>query len=285
MNAVISKKTQLSGVMLALGLIFTPLLNAEKNNENEHLLKKVIASKHRSDAQKTRDEFRHPQQTLEFFGVHPTMKLVEIWPGGGWYTDILAPFLKDKGHFVAAHFDPDSGVKYYTRSLDKFKKKVAANQAVYGDFDITVFNPPKKVAMTQADSADMVLTFRNVHNWYMRGEDKSVKAAFAGMFKVLKPGGVLGVVEHRLPEDRDQKKAKRSGYMKQSLVVKWATEAGFKLVAESDINANKKDTADHPEGVWTLPPSLRLGDKDKAKYQAIGESDRMTLKFVKPAVR
>ncbi len=245
-------------------------------------LSKAINGEHRSEQNKQRDQFRNPEKTLTFFGFKPDMTVVEIWPGGGWYTEILAPALKEKGTYIAANFDPDAGVNYYNRRLEEFENKFAGNPEVYGEVKSTVFAPPAKVAVAPKGSADMVLTFRNVHNWYMRGEEKAIAAAFSGFYDALKPGGILGVVEHRLPKGMDLEMQKKSGYMSEALVIKWAEQAGFKLVAKSDINANPKDTADHPKGVWTLPPSLRLGDEDKEKYLAIGESDRMTLKFMKP---
>ncbi len=262
---------------LALGLLACTTISLSAAT-----LQEVVAGDHRSESAKARDVYRNPVKTLEFFDVRPEMTVVEVSPGGGWYTDILAPYLKDKGKLIAAHFDPESDVQYYQNSLKKFKEKIA-NKDVYGDVELTVFAPPSKVAIAPEGSADRVLTFRNVHNWYMRGGEESVKAAFDGFFKALKPGGMLGVVEHRMPESMDQEANKRSGYVKQSLVIKWAEQAGFKLLKKSEVNANPKDTADHPKGVWTLPPGLRLGDEDKDKYLAIGESDRMTLKFVKPA--
>ncbi len=260
-----------------LGMLAAASLSVAANS-----LELVVAGEHRSDAAKARDEYRHPVQTLEFFDVKPNMTVVEISPGGGWYTDILAPLLKDKGRLIAAHFDPESDVEYYQKSLKNFREKIA-NKDVYGNVELSVFAPPAKVDIAPENSADRVLTFRNVHNWYIRGGEESVSAAFESFFKALKPGGILGVVEHRMPESMDQEGNKRSGYVKQSLVIKWAEAAGFKLLGASEINANPKDTADHPKGVWTLPPGLRLGDEEREKYLAIGESDRMTLKFVKLA--
>lgn len=254
-------------------------------SEADISLKSVINSDHRSEKNAARDEFRNPAETLTFFGIRPNMTVVEIWPGGGWYTEILAPYLKEQGKYIAANFDPDAGVKYYNRRLKDFEDTFVANQDVYGDIEMTVFNPPAKTDVAKPGSADLVLTFRNVHNWYIRGDKESVVESFKGFYKALKPGGVLGVVEHRLPKGMSQEENKRSGYMREDLVIEWAKEAGFVLVDKSSINANEKDTADHPKGVWTLPPSLRLGDENKDKYMAIGESDRMTLKFAKPATQ
>ncbi len=269
-------------LVVALALLIGFAAPALANSSGS--LAKAVNSDFRKDQREARDQYRNPQTTLEFFGFQDTMTVVEIWPGGGWYTDILAPALKAKGKLIAAHFDAESPVDYYKKSLESYKKKIAANKDYFGDVEITVFNPPSKLAVAAPNSADMVLTFRNVHNWYMNGDEAAVRASFQGFFDALKPGGVLGVVEHRLPEKLDQVENKRSGYMKQSLVIKWAEEAGFKLVAQSEINANPKDTAQHPNGVWTLPPRLRADEDKLEHYRSVGESDRMTLKFVKPAV-
>lgn len=244
-------------------------------------LQQVLDMEHRAQSS-ARDEFRHPQQTLDFFGLQPEMTVVEIWPGGGWYTEILAPYLRDSGTFYAAHFDPDTGVEYFRRSLSNFEEKLAANPELYDQVKMSVFDPPAKTEIAPAGSADMVVTFRNAHNWYMRGGgEEKLQVAFDAFYQALKPGGILGVVDHRLPEDRPDSEQDASGYIKQSVVVAAAEKAGFTLAGSSDVNANPKDSADHPSGVWTLPPSLREGDTDREKYLAIGESDRMTLKFVK----
>jgi predicted methyltransferase len=267
---------------LVIQTVFVSFLMGTSLSASAAGLEQVAAGSHRSEQAKARDVYRHPLETLKFFDVQPTMTVVEVSPGGGWYTDILAPYLKEKGRFIAAHFDPESSVEYYRNSLKKYREKVA-DASIYGNVEFSVFAPPAKVEVAPEASADRVLTFRNVHNWYISGGEEAVQAAFEGFYKALKPGGILGVVEHRLPESMDQEKHKRSGYVKQSLVIKWAEQAGFKLLGASEINANVKDTADHPKGVWTLPPSLRLGDTDREKYLSIGESDRMTLKFVKLA--
>ncbi|CAH9053122.1 hypothetical protein PSECIP111951_00757 [Pseudoalteromonas holothuriae] len=237
-------------------------------------------STERSTANQTRDQYRNPVETLAFFGLQSNMTVVEIAPGGGWYSEILAPALKGQGTFYAAHFPADSEVGYYQRSLSGFKEKVASDER-FSEVKITEFSPISHLDIAPASSADMVLTFRNVHNWYMQKDHQGVLSAFKAFNKALKPGGILGVVEHRLPESRDSADQKRSGYMKQSYVVDIAKQAGFELVAQSDINANPNDSADHPKGVWTLPPRLALGEEQAAKYKAIGESDRMTLKFKK----
>lgn len=241
----------------------------------------AVASSDRPAQAKVRDEYRHPQQTLRFFGIEPNMTVVEIWPGGGWYTDILAPLLAENGELIAAHFYVESDEGYYARSLKSFKEKLA-NYPPYKNITLSAFHPQKATDIAPAGSVDAVLTFRNVHNWYMGEKEKSIEAAFASFYKALKPGGVLGVVDHRLPESADDSAQERSGYMKASVVIAAAEKAGFTLAASSEVNANPLDTTDHPRGVWTLPPSLRLGEENQAHYLAIGESDRMTLKFVKP---
>lgn len=234
----------------------------------------AIAAPTRSEANRLRDPYRHPAETLTFFGVRPNQNVVELWPGGGWYTEILAPYLAAKGRYTIA--------SPVGRASDNIAKKLDAQPATYGKVMRANFPAAPGARLVPDRSADVVLTFRNVHNWRFGGVDNA-QASFNQIFRMLKPGGVLGVVEHRLPEAMDSALEQRSGYLKRSTVVGFATRAGFKLVAESEINANPKDTHDWPEGVWTLPPNFRLGDKDRARYAAIGESDRMTLKFVKPA--
>jgi predicted methyltransferase len=245
------------------------------------LLDASVTAKHRSSEEIARDTYRHPKETLQFFGLQANMTVVEVWPGGGWYTKVLAPVLKEKGRLFAAHFPSDSEVKYYQMSLGNYSDMLA-NDKLYQNVQLSEFYPGSHHSIAPKGSADMVLTFRNIHNWYMQRDVAGVEEAFQAFFDALKPGGVLGIVEHRLPEDRDGPKAKRSGYVKQSWVIELAEKAGFELEASSEINANPLDTADHDKGVWTLPPRLANGERDAEKYLAIGESDRMTLKFRKP---
>lgn len=227
-----------------------------------------------------RDSFRHPQETLSFFGVTPDKTVVEIWPGaGGWYTEILAPYLKDHGSLYAAQFPPDSGIGFYTRSLDQFNAKLNADPATYNAVKVTYLFPPQHTTIAPAASADTVLTFRNVHNWAKAGKSELFFDVF---FFTLKPNGTLGIVEHRAPPGTSLEKQIESGYMTEEYVIKQAERAGFILEARSEINANSHDNHDHPAGVWSLPPSLRLGEQDRAYYLSVGESDRMTLRFRKP---
>ena len=209
--------------------------------------------------------------------------MVEISPGGGWYTEILALLLAAHGTYYAAHFPADSSSDYYKRSRANFVEKLAS-KPVFNRVILTEFAPGNSNNIAPAGTADVVLTFRNLHNWYSNGGDEGMVTIFKDFYKALKPGGVLGVVEHRLPADKQSGDWQKTGYFPQALAVKLATQAGFVLEASSEINANPQDTADHPKGVWTLPPSLSLKEQDKEKYLAIGESDRMTLKFTKPMV-
>ncbi len=264
----------------ALGLVLTLNLGAQAQTDDP--LKAAVASGHRTVANVARDASRHPYETLSFFGIKPTDTVVELSPGpGGWYTEILAPYLRDKGQLIAAGDDPASAQAYLQRNAARLKAKLDA-MAVYGKVQLAVFDADAgKLDFAKPASVDAVLTFRNVHNWMSLGEDKTA-AVFKSAFTALKPGGVFGVVEHRRPAAQAHDAKAASGYVHEAYVIKLASDAGFKLAAKSEINANAKDTADHEKGVWTLPPVFANADKDRAKYQAIGESDRMTLRFIKP---
>ncbi len=269
-----SLKSLLIGATLTCGALVS--LNASAHATHDSAIEKAVAGDHRSDKNKARDQYRHPVETLSFFGFDANMTVVEITPGGGWYTEILAPALKGKGKLYGAHY-PDTGEdNYYSNSRKKLEKKLASN-VVFSEVVLTDFVPRKQSELAPQGSADLVLTFRNLHNW----KDEGVEQVFKDAYNALKPGGVLGVVEHRLPEGVDAEKAK--GYVSEAKTIKQAKAAGFRFAASSEVNANSKDMAQHPKGVWTLPPVLALKEENKAKYLAIGESDRMTLKFVKPA--
>ncbi|NHO64800.1 class I SAM-dependent methyltransferase [Aestuariicella hydrocarbonica] len=242
-------------------------------------IEQAMQSPLRSDANKARDVYRHPAQTLSFFEVSPSSQVVEIWPGSGWYTEILAPLLADKGKLYAAHFAKQSPVSYFQKSRTAFLAMAEAHPDVYGKMEITEFHPPSKVVSGPNAQVDHVLTFRNVHNWMKAG---FADEAFTEFYQLLKPNGILGVVEHRAKPGTSMQDMIASGYVTEDEVIRMAEKAGFVLEARSDINANPKDTSVHPAGVWSLPPSLRLGDENRAEYLAIGESDRMTLKFRKP---
>ena len=234
---------------------------------------------HRNETNRARNQFRHPVETLEFFGLSADMTVIEILPSTGWYTEIMAPYLRDHGKYYAAHFSPNASASYMPRILSGFEEKITADPDLYGKITVRHLNPPHEVAIAPPGSADMALTFRNVHNWIMAGQEHEF---FASFYAALKPGGVLGVVEHRAKADAGMDVMRTSGYVTEAYVKEVAAAAGFEFVASTEINANPKDPTVHPEGVWTLAPNYRLGDVDRAKYDAIGESDRMTLKFVKP---
>lgn len=239
---------------------------------------------HRSDANAARNRYRHPVGTLTFFGLRDDMTVMEIWPGGGWYTEILAPAVRDTGRLIVANWDPnvEGQPSYRYTSPKALNQKFEKHAEIYDQVESVPFSPPQSSSLGDAASVDMIVTFRNTHGWV---EEELAAQVFQEFARVLKPGGVLGVVQHRAPADADgsAKQWADRGYVAEQTVIALAEEAGLKLEARSEVNANPADTKDHPEGVWTLPPGYRLGDKDREKYQAIGESDRMTLRFRKPS--
>ena len=245
-------------------------------------LQAAIAGAQRTPAAVLRDPARHPYETLSFFGITPTQTVVELTPGGGWYTEILAPYLRERGQLIVAGEDASSTVAYKQRGAARMKAKFEAQPAVYDKVQVVVFDADAgKLQYAKPGSVDLVLTFRSVHNWVQLGDAKTA-TAFKSAFDVLKAGGVLGLVDHRRPAAQTQDAKAESGYLHQAFVVKLAEAAGFKLAATSEVNANPRDKADHPNGVWALPPTFANKDVDKARFEAIGESDRMTLKFIKP---
>jgi predicted methyltransferase len=274
----IRKSPALLLLMLGFFALASLAARAEETPAQDNRLKEIIAGDHRSAENRARDKYRNPLKTLAFFGIRPDMTVVEIYPGRGWYTEILAPYLKGSGTLYAAEHPGDPSYEAVQRSLAAFDEKVKGAPELYGEVKRTKLTKDGDIA--PPDSADLVVTFRNVHSWMGSG---TANEAFAAMFRALKPGGVLGLVQHRGNPDVTQDPKAASGYVNDDTVIELAKEAGFELAEKSEINANPKDTKDYPKGVWTLPPSLRLGDEDREKYLAIGESDRMTLKFVKPA--
>ncbi len=264
--------------ILVAGCETNPSHNSEKRHVDTPLpatIEEAVSSNYRTTDNRKRDVYRHPVETLNFFGLKPEMTVIEIAPGTGWYMEILAPLLNAKGQYIAAL--PVSDSEYMIKNNEKVKAWVNGYSILEGTVKFASFGPPADIVPEA--SADLVLTFRNVHNWMAGG---SAQEAFNSFFRALKRGGVLGVVEHRAdPKTKMDPKAV-SGYVREADVISMAKKAGFKLDAKSEINANPKDLKTYPEGVWTLPPVLRLEDKDREKYLAIGESDRMTLKFIKP---
>jgi len=245
-------------------------------------LDQAIAGAWRDPKNVARDRYRHPKATLEFFGVTPGQTVIEISPGGGWYTEILAPLERTGGHYVGiigdpAHAKDDKTRGYIEKQNAPLRAKLAAHPDVYDKAVLREIDYPAKPMLGPPASADAVLTFRNVHNWVMDGSQAIMFKAF---FEVLKPGGTLGVTDHRAPVGAATDG--QHGYVTEQQVIDYAAAAGFVLAGKSEINANPKDTKDYPHGVWTLPPTLSQGDVDKDKYLTIGESDRMTLKFAKP---
>ena len=246
-------------------------------------LAKAVASEFRTADNKLRDQYRHPAETLAFFDIKPEQTVIELWPGGGWYAEILAPYLAEKGQYVAANFETNPATDtnqsaYYKSAGLKFEKWVSDNKASVGNVQFVTLDPPAKFSLGKDNSADHVLTFRNLHNWAMKGE---LEGVFKAAHDVLKVGGSLGIVEHRANIGM----AAESGYMDQNQMVELANKYGFELTGSSEVNANPKDTKDYQKGVWTLPPRLAMGDQDKQKYLDIGESDRMTIKFTKIAAK
>ena len=227
-----------------------------------------------------RELWQNSHETLGFFGIRNDMTVVEISPGGGWYTEILAPYLRERGRLILAGDDLQSESPYRRRSAERLQQKLQAQPAVYDRVQLTVFEPPRQMQIAAAGTVDLMLTLRNVHNWAAEGDD-AVRAVFASVRQSLKPGGVFGIVNHCLPVDRVPDPKAASGYLHQAHVTKLAESVGFVLVAVSEINSNSQDHADHEGGVWALPPTYANRDKDRARCAAIGDSDRMTLKFVK----
>ena len=243
-------------------------------------LRAAIASGDRPSEEVARDKWRHPLETLEFFGLRQDMTILELWPGGGWYTSILAPLVAEKGKLVVTNMDPNGPPdEHSTQMAKQYAARLASKPNEFGRVEVRMIHPPADIALGADASVDAVLTFRNFHNWVRDGiADKVLSESF----RVLKPGGVFGVEEHRAAASADPSKAGDTGYVPEAFVIDRAQKAGFRFEGRSEINANPKDTKDWPNGVWTLPPVLRQGDKDRAKYEAVGESDRMTLRFRKP---
>jgi len=240
----------------------------------------AIASDHRTEEERQRDLYRHPEETLEFFGLTPELSVVELWPGGGWYTKIIAPVVRGRGNYYAAHVDPDSKVEMLRLSAQKYQTMLDSNPELYDEVQMTVLMPPEQLEIAPAGSVDLVVSFRSVHNWMAFDMQDDVMQA---VYNALKPGGIFGVVEHRGIEGQEQNPRASTGYVSVAAMIAMAEKAGLQFESASEVNANLADTKDYPDGVWSLPPRLRGGEQDQQKYLDIGESDRFTLRFVKPA--
>ena len=244
------------------------------------LIERTLAGDHRSAANRARDVYRRPKETITFFGLRQGMTVMEVWPGGGgWYTEVLAPVLRDHGRYIAASWDPKTDSKYTLDNMKAFADKLASRPDMYGKATVTALQYPNELKPVPDGSVDMVLTFRNLHNWISR---EAAEPMLAAMFRALKPGGILGVVEHRASNNMPQDPRAKSGYVREDYAIALAEAAGFELIGRSNVNANPKDTKDYPQGVWSLPPTFREGDVNRERYAAIGESDRFTLRFRKP---
>jgi predicted methyltransferase len=266
-----------AALLLGLAAVAVSAVAAQRQDP----LAAAIAGSSRTAKFTARDQYRHPLETLRFFGLRPNQTVVEIWPGRGWYMEILAPYLREQGKYYAAIEAPDvpGASKEAKDNAAALRKRIADDPTHLGKVIVTDLHPPQLTEICPPGTADVVLTFRNVHNWLETGDQQ---AQFNAFFKALKPGGVLGVVEHRARAGTSLGEMRKSGYMDEDYIRKLAATAGFRFDAQSPVNNNPQDTRDYPQGVWTLPPTLALGATDRDKYLAIGESDRMTLRFVKP---
>lgn len=283
-NQLIVKSTLLVSFCLAAGALAVAAdtkssgATAAQAPAHDAALAKAVADPARTPKYVARDRYRHPAEELAFFGLEPNMTVVEVWPGGGYWTEILGPYLKGSGHYYAAtmlkgqYKDEDAATAAWQAHIEQQKDH-------YGTVKFTELGKGH-YEVAPAGSADLIVTFRNFHNWMDGGyADEALK----GLYTALKPGGILGIEDHRGANDKPQDPQAKSGYVRQDYTIDLARKAGFEFVGASEINANPKDTKDWPEGVWTLPPSLALGDKDREKYLAIGEADNYVLKFRKPA--
>lgn len=274
-------------VLILVVLPFSSSLSAQTIDE---LLDRAIAGDHRDPAFVARDKYRNPKETLKFFGLQPDMTVVEITPARGWYTEILAPVLRDSGILYEAGFAMTSSqTPDWQKEIQiAFANKLSQRPDVYDHVVVTELSVPERMVIAPPGTADMIVTFRNVHNW-MKAE--TIQSMFEIFHRTLKSGGVLGIVEHRAAPKTPMDQMIQSGYVTEEFVIQMAKAIGFVFEESSEINANQNDTKDHPEGVWTLPPNLRHcgkmqdgSSKDTCikKYMTIGESDRMTLRFRKP---
>jgi predicted methyltransferase len=270
-----------AGALALLGFALTAASPARAGSAAaEAAIRAAVASPARAETDRARDAQRHPVETLLFFGLEPEMRVLELWAGRGWYTETLGPVLRERGKLTVTNFDPNGPQDEYAHKMAReYAAWLAANRERIGDVAVVQVAPPEQLSLGAPGSYDLIVSFRNNHTWMNGGYHEAV---YREAFRALKPGGVLGVVQHRAPAGADPAASAKRGYVPEATVIAAAEAAGFALDARSEINANPRDTKDYPKGVWTLPPSFAEGEKDRAKYAAIGESDRMTLRFVKP---
>ncbi len=277
MKSSTMRRSLFLGAMFTLACAAMPSLGAAQQPDMAKL-QALVGGPQRSSANRARDPDRHPGEDLQFFAIAPTDTVVEILPGGsGYWTEILAPYLHDQGRYIAANPPATDRSDEAVKGNEVFAAKIAADPAGLGKTETVAFAPPADIV--PPGTADAVLTFRNVHNWMADG---TAPAVFATFYRALKSGGSLGIEEHRGRDDQPQDPLAKGGYVRQDVVIALATQAGFRFAGTSEANANPRDTKDYPAGVWTLPPTYRLKDVDRARYAAIGESDRMLLRFMKP---
>lgn len=263
------------------GLIAGCVTRTVGRETTANALDAVLAGNQRTAADRSRDRYLHPKETLLFLGVRPETRVLQVWPESGWYTEIVAPLVQGKGRYFAGVITPDPGSRFLTTRLANYRRLLTSRPDLYGGVKLVAF-PLDGRDVLPPGSVDMVLSFRDLHEWMALGD---AQQALTTIYSALAPGGVFGVVDNRGDPAVPQDPRAKSGYVRQDYAIRMVEAAGFRLVAASEVNANPKDTKNYPAGVWTLPPDYRLGDIDRAKYEAIGESDRFTLKFVKPGAK
>jgi len=236
----------------------------------------AVAGEHRSAANVARNEYRNPFQTLAFFGVEPHHTVIEVFPGAGWYTEILAPYLRDQGKLIAALYPRDeNAAPFMINSGNAYEAFLNAQPEIYDQVEMTVLTPGAQSVLAESGTVDYILDFRNAHNWFGWGSEEMLSS----WYDALKPGGMVGIIDHRMDPAREA----GNGYIHEQELITVMESNGFRFVESSEVNANPRDTKDHPGGVWNLPPTLRaVTDENRAHFMAIGESDRLTMKFMKP---
>jgi predicted methyltransferase len=269
----------LACVLCTAGLVAGCSTTSPSRETTASAIDVALAGSQRSAADRGRDQYRHPKQTLLFFGIRPGMRVLQVWPESGWYTEIIAPLLEARGAgYIAGVIAPDPGSRFLQARLASYQRLLASRPDLYGGVRVVTF-PLNGADVLQPGSVDMVVSFGDLHEWMALGD---ARHALATIYSALAPGGVFGVVDNRGDPSIPQDPRARNGYVRQDYAIRLIEAAGFRLVASSEVNANPRDTRNYPAGVWTLPPDYRLGNIDRARYEAIGESDRFTLKFVRP---